>query len=52
MIQVKYSDGGFLLTLFKTFGIGFTKVITDDEKSITIAFNVSKSHFFLTLAWI
>jgi hypothetical protein len=52
MVQVKYNDGGCLFTLFNTFGVGVTKVNTDDEKSITISFNIRKAHTFLTLAWL
>ena len=52
MIKVTYNDGGFLLTLFKLFGIGYTTANEKDEKSITISFNIGKAHTFLTLAWI
>jgi|GEM_PF-4079105 len=52
MIQITYSDGGCLLTLFKTFGIGIAMVNTDDEKSVTFTLKVAQAHTFFTLAWI
>ena len=52
MVKVTYNDGGCLFTLFNTFGVGATKVNNDDEKSISITFNIRKAHFFFTFAWL
>ena len=52
MVKVTYNDGGFLLTLFKLFGIGYTLANVKSEKSITISINIGKAHTFFTLAWI
>ena len=52
MVQVTYDDGACLLTLFRIFGIGYTKVNAEDEKSITFTINIGKVHTFFTLAWI
>lgn len=52
MLQLTYNDGGYLLTLFRFFGVGFTKVNNDDEISVTITFSIGKLNTFFTLAWL
>ena len=52
MVQITYSDGGWLLTLFKTIGLGMTIMNNEEERSITVTFKIAKAHTFFTLAWL
>ena len=52
LLQLTYSDGGWLLKLFTLIGLGMTKVNEKDEKSITLTFSIGKVNTFVTLAWL
>jgi len=52
MVNITHNDGGALITLFRSVGLGFAKVQTNKETSITFTIKLWKLHFFISSAWI
>tara|TARA_R100000278_G_scaffold122941_1_gene110574 strand:+ start:2605 stop:2769 length:165 start_codon:yes stop_codon:yes gene_type:complete len=49
LINIRFNEGGFMLTLFSLIGFGIT-LETDKEKSITFTFKLWKLHVFNSIA--
>ena len=52
LINIRFNEGGFMLTLFSLIGAGITLENTDKEKSITITIKLWKFHVFNSIAFI
>ena len=52
MFKISNNKGGALLTLLDSVGIGYAKVKTKDEKSVTLTLKLWRTHLFISLAFI